>query len=62
VTGGAVGLVDSFVFPVVAFGTLEWDQVAYFAIVKFVGGAIWWLVLGGWRDVMPRVSRSTGAA
>jgi len=53
----AVGaVVDSFVFPTVAFGVVDWDLVVYFAAVKFVGGAIWWLGLGGWRDLAPRTS------
>ena len=53
----AVGaVVDSFVFPTVAFGVVDWDLVVYFAAVKFIGGAIWWLVLGGWRDLAPRTS------
>lgn len=47
-------LVDSFVFPSVAFGVVDWDLVLYFAAVKFIGGAIWWLALGGWRDLSPR--------
>ena len=53
----AVGaVVDSFVFPTVAFGVVDWDLVLYFAAVKFIGGAIWWLALGGWRDLAPRPS------
>jgi queuosine precursor transporter len=46
-------LVDSFVFPTVAFGEVDWYLVLYFAAVKAIGGAVWWLVLGGWRDVAP---------
>ncbi len=44
-------LVDGVVFPTVAFGELDAGLVAYFAAVKFIGGALWWLALGGWRDL-----------
>ena len=52
-------LVDSAVFPTVAFGVVDWELVAYFAAVKFVGGAFWWLVLWGWRDILPRQGIAT---
>lgn len=44
-------LADSAVFPWVAFGVVDWSLAVYFAAVKFVGGFLWWLALGGWRDV-----------
>ena len=50
-SNAVAGLVDSVVFPTVAFGELDWALAAYFAAVKFIGGAIWWLVLGGWREL-----------
>jgi uncharacterized PurR-regulated membrane protein YhhQ (DUF165 family) len=52
-------LVDSAVFPFVAFGAIDWGLAAYFAVVKFVGGFLWWLVLGGWRDVTHWITRSS---
>jgi len=51
------GLVDSAVFPIVAFNELNWELVLYFEAIKFVGGAFWWLVLGGWRDVRQLLQR-----
>jgi uncharacterized PurR-regulated membrane protein YhhQ (DUF165 family) len=52
------GLVDSAVFPIVAFGELNWWLIFYFGAVKFLGGAFWWLVLGGWRDVLALLGRA----
>ena len=51
------GLVDSAVFPIVAFGELSWWLIFYFGAVKFLGGAAWWLALGGWRDARRLVTR-----
>jgi hypothetical protein len=47
----AAALVDSFVFPAVAFGEFGLELGLYFAAVKVIGGALWWLALGGWRDL-----------
>ena len=54
-------LVDSCVFPFVAFGVVDWSLAAYFAVVKFVGGALWWLALGGWRDLLRLLGRGPTA-
>ncbi len=51
------GLVDSAVFPIVAFNELNWWLIFYFGAVKFIGGAGWWLVLGGWREVLQLLGR-----
>jgi hypothetical protein len=50
-SNAASALVDSFVFPAVAFGGFDLGMGLYFTAVKFIGGAGWWLALGGWRDV-----------
>lgn len=56
------GLVDSAVFPWVAFSAIDWPLAVYFAAVKFIGGALWWLALGGWRDLRRLIGRATGSA
>jgi uncharacterized PurR-regulated membrane protein YhhQ (DUF165 family) len=50
-SNGVAALVDSFVFPAVAFGEFDLAIGLYFATVKIGGGALWWLALGGWREV-----------
>lgn len=49
-------LADSAVFPWVVFGVVDWSLAVYFAVVKFGGGFLWWLVLGGWRDLRTLVA------
>jgi hypothetical protein len=58
-SNAASALVDSFVFPAVAFGEFDLWLGLYFAAVKFIGGAGWWLALGGWRDVRRLLARTT---
>lgn len=56
-SNAASAVVDSFVFPAVAFGAFDLGFGLYFAAVKFIGGAFWWLALGGWRDVARLLGR-----
>jgi hypothetical protein len=60
-SNAAGAVVDSFVFPAVAFAEIDGGLGLYFAAVKFTGGALWWLILGGWRDVARLLGRRSAA-
>ncbi len=54
--------VDSVIFPALAFGSLSWQLAVTMWLVKTAGGAVWWLVLGGWRDLPQRRGERAGSA